>query len=123
MENTTFYIKYRDFSPVGINTHVFNANTFQWVQVHFRVTDLIYAFKTATKPLLDKISLVSLNLYKSKLEADALEPDAALSELQSGRTAATALVIKVNETRKSSSLFGFVCYFLITLFERKCRSH
>jgi hypothetical protein len=42
--NKTFYIKYLDVQPVGIDTHLLNPNTFEFVQMKFTVQDLITGY-------------------------------------------------------------------------------
>jgi hypothetical protein len=63
MENREFFIKYLNYQPVGIRTHILNTNTFELIQTIATVGDLIGAYKTAVAPLLDLFSTAQLTLH------------------------------------------------------------
>ncbi|KAJ3338798.1 hypothetical protein HDU83_007910 [Entophlyctis luteolus] len=92
MANQVFFVKYSGNYPVGIRTHQLVNATGQWIQTLFNAADVIGAFFPTASVV--ELGLYTLHAVVDGVEGPALEPDYLLSNLTTGVTANTALVIK-----------------------------
>jgi hypothetical protein len=98
-ENATFYVKYKEFRAVGIDTH-FKDNGDPWGLPITSVDRLIDAVKAKLTPLLNSYSIAQLTLHSS--EGNPLDVDENLTELgDAGKTAGKALVVETLQRNQS----------------------
>ncbi|OAJ41499.1 hypothetical protein BDEG_25082 [Batrachochytrium dendrobatidis JEL423] len=81
MENMKFYIKYLDYQPVGLRTHILNTNTFVWLQTLFTVGDLVAAVKQALPSKLGAIPVDELTIHYV-VDGPAIAGDVLLTSIQ-----------------------------------------
>ena len=105
MENKAFYIKYLDYQPVGLKTHILNTITFEWIQIITTVGDLIAAYQARPGSLLANTdsSLITLHFISNGEETTYNSWD-PLSQLgDNGTTGPNPLIIK---SSNDSATFG-----------------
>ncbi|KAL5037071.1 hypothetical protein RTP6_004554 [Batrachochytrium dendrobatidis] len=81
MENQEFYIRYLDNQPVKIDIHVNNERTALRPFPLLTVSHLIAAYKIATIPLLDNLSLAQLTLHNA-LDGPVIPGNRLLTSIQ-----------------------------------------
>ena len=101
-DNRTFWVKYREYSPVPIETHFFSDGSSRNRHL-LNVAHLIEAYQSRRGSSLANVDsgLISVHIGNNNdliigNSSDALEVDSPLAELNSGNTAKTALIIKTN---------------------------
>ena len=104
-QNKTFYVKYLNNQAVAIKTHQLILSTGVWVQTLETVGDLIAAcWFEPTRGMIGLPEKPSpFTLHTSETDETALEPDQPLSNMASGNTARTALIIKTKNDMEVDS--------------------
>jgi hypothetical protein len=92
MDNKAFYVINLNYQVVKVETHIYSQRRrrdFPLTDVY----DLIAAMKQTLPSQLGETSLGQLTLHLNE-NSESLEPDKSLSDVASGGTAKTALVLK-----------------------------
>jgi len=101
-QNKTFYVKYLNNQAVPVHTNFVDSQTVRLLPLS-TVADLIAAFQARPGSLLASVDSGLITLHTSETDETALEPDQPLSNMASGNTAKTALIIKYNSDAGSNN--------------------